>query len=51
MKVTHPDPSQYSHWYEQRYSDTGTHCGHEECDTRCEFTYTAADFDTMEVAA
>ncbi|MET8430095.1 hypothetical protein [Nocardia sp. NPDC004860] len=46
---THLDPSQYCDWYERRYS-TEAHCGHEECDTTCEFIYTEADF-ANEVAA
>ncbi|MFE3572363.1 hypothetical protein ACFXON_23340 [Bacillus subtilis] len=47
---THLDPSQYCEMYENRYSDAGQHCGHEECDTSCEFIYTEADF-ANEVAA
>lgn len=42
--TTHLDPSQYCELEERRYSDAGQHCGHEECDTECEFIYTEQDF-------
>ncbi|MGX1809715.1 hypothetical protein ACWIGI_28675 [Nocardia sp. NPDC055321] len=39
------DPADYSAWYENLHSPDGGHCGHDECDTTCEFIYTATELE------